>query len=48
MELNKYQERIFEIGRVENTKLVLPEKEDKEYYWYKALKILEKDLKSNS
>ena len=28
MELNKYQERIFEIGRVENTKLVLPEKED--------------------
>ena len=28
--------------------IVLPEKEDKEYYWYKALKILEKDLKSNS
>ena len=28
MELNKYQERIFEIGRKKNTKLVLPEKED--------------------
>ena len=28
MELNKYQERIFEIGRGKNAKLVLPEKED--------------------
>ena len=28
MELNKYQERIFEIGRRKNANLVLPEKED--------------------
>ena len=27
--------------------MVLPEKEIREYYWYKALKILEEDLKSN-
>ena len=28
--------------------VLLPEKDYKEYYWYKALKILEEDLKGNS
>ena len=28
--------------------VLLPEKEYEEYYWHKALKILEEDLKSNS
>jgi D-alanine transaminase len=33
------------VRKVDN--IVLPEKELKEYYWYKALKILEEDLKGN-
>ena len=33
------------VHKVDN--MVLPEKEIREYYWYKALKILEEDLKSN-
>ena len=33
------------VHKVDN--MVLPEKEMREYYWYKALKILEEDLKSN-
>ena len=34
------------VNKVEN--IALPEKELSEYYWYKALKILEADLKVNS